>query len=168
LGGFGADRYPVLISEEELVEAALLKYAQQQATKWGAKRFSAEFERRDLEERWLEAARSHTTPYAPTQQEDSVPPPDVPAGPVDATIQDRVIGSDREWVSLARPKYERHSSVPRPPAPPVERRRRRDRRRKHEGSTNDPAWMISPAEAARMSAAGRRLYGLDGPSDRTR
>ena len=39
-------------TDEEL-EAALLSYAHQRATRWGAERFAAEFERRDEEERRL-------------------------------------------------------------------------------------------------------------------
>jgi len=39
-------------TDEEL-ETALLAYAHQRATRWGAERFAAEFERRDEEERRL-------------------------------------------------------------------------------------------------------------------
>jgi hypothetical protein len=87
---------------------------------------------------------------------------------VDDSVQDRVIGTDPEALVLRRPKYSRHSSVPRPPAPEPEESRRRGRRRrqqKGERGTTGSAWMITPAEAARMSPAGRRLYGLDDPSE---
>jgi hypothetical protein len=155
----------VLVSEEELVEIALLKYAQQEATKWGAERFAAEFERRDLEERWLEAARSHTSPYAHAAIAAEAPPPDMLSGPVDAAAQDHVVGSDR-GLHLMRPKYERHSSVPRPPVQEHEPERRRGRGRRRQPPTEGPGWLITPAEAARMSAASRRLYGLEPMPDR--
>lgn len=157
----------MLLSEEEQVETALLRYAQQQAATWGAKQFAAEFERRDLEERWLEAARSKTSPYTPT----SAPDPALPemlSGPVDAAAQESVVGSDRAELQFLRPRHERHSSVPRPPSSDPEPDRRRLRRKKRERSTRDQGWTITSAEAARMSAAGRRLYGLDDPTDRER
>ena len=154
----------MLVSEEELVEIALLKYAQQEATKWGAERFAAEFERRDLEERWLEAARTQTAPHAHMTGATDAPPPDSWSGPVDAAAQDNVVGSDRGGLHLSRPKYERHSSVPRPPSPETDPDRRRPRGRRRQPPTKDPAWLISPAEAARMSTASRRLYGLDEPA----
>ena len=125
-----------MLTEEELVETALLRYAQQRAAKWGADRFRAEFHRRDLEERWLEAG-----------------------------AQDNVLGFDRIDARMVRPAYARHSSVPRPPAEEPVSGGKRQRRRKRDRSKNDPAWMITPAEASRMSAAGRRLYGLDDPSE---
>ena len=152
-------------AEEELVENALLRYAQQRATKWGAERFAAELHRRDLEERWLVAARSGTTPYSPelgatTQAQTGL------SGPVDSGAQEHAIVSDRSEMRMVRPAYARHSSVPRPPAPEPEVKGRRPRRRQKTRKSNAPAPLISPAEAARMSAAGRRLYGLDDPSDR--
>jgi hypothetical protein len=155
----------VLVSEEDLVESALLRYAQQEATTWGAERFAAEFERRDLEERWLEAARSHTSPYAHAPSAADAPPPDMLSGPVDAAAQDNVVGSDRGF-RLMRPKYDRHSSVPRPPVQEPEPMRRRGRGRRRQPPTKDAGWLITPAEAARMSAASRRLYGLEPAPDR--
>jgi len=155
----------MVASEAELVETALLKYAQQQATKWGADRFAAEFKRRELEERWLEAARSHTTPYTPPIDAYDIGHTDALSGPVDAAAQDQVIGSERTELRFLRPKYERHGSVPRPPEQEPEPDRPRTRHRKRDRSTNgNPAWLIKPAEASRMSAAGRRLYGLEDPS----
>lgn len=151
-------------AEEELVETALLRYAQQKATKWGADRFAAEFHRRDLEERWLVAARSGTTPYS-GPADGAVSSPSALSGPVDAAAQDNVVVFDRAEIRMVRPAFERHSSVPRPPTEEPETPRR-PRRRKRERSS-DPSWSITPAEAARMSAAGRRLYGLDDPSDRS-
>ena len=150
-------------AEEDLVENALLRYAQQRATKWGAVRFAAELHRRDLEERWLVAARSGTTPYTPeadttTQAQTGL------SGPVESGAQEHAIGSDRTEMPMVRPAYARHSSVPRPPAPEPELKGRGPRRRKKTRKSNDSARLISPAEAARMSAAGRRLYGLDDPS----
>jgi hypothetical protein len=159
---FGADTHPVLLSEEELVETALLKYAQQAATKWGSDRFAAEFERRDLEERWLVAARSQTTPYSGRTDATDVPMPAMMSGPVDASAQESVVGPCRDELALTRPKHERHASVPRPPGPEPEQNRR-GRRRKRQPSSRDPAWMITSAERARMTAAARRLYGLDDP-----
>ena len=154
-----------MLTEEDLVETALLRYAQQRAMKWGADRFAAEFHRRDLEERWLVAARSGSTPY--TTPVDAMTPSQTGlSGPVDAGAQENVVGSDRTEARMVRPAYARHSSVPRPPAPEPEPKGRSSRRRKRKGPSNDPASVITPAEAARMSAAGRRLYGLDDPSDR--
>jgi hypothetical protein len=153
-----------VLTEEELTETALLRYAQQRATKWGADRFAAEFHRRDLEERWLVAARSGTTPYAAPADE-MTPSHTGLSGPVEAGAQANAVGSDRTEARMVRPAYARHSSVPRPPAPEVESKGRSRRLRPRKGSSNDPGRSISPAEAARMSAAGRRLYGLEDPSD---
>jgi hypothetical protein len=156
-----------VLTEEELTETALLRYAQQRATKWGADRFAAEFHRRDLEERWLVAARSGTTPYAAPDDE-MTPSHTGLSGPVEAGAQENAVGSDRTEARMVRPAHARHSSVPRPPAPEAEPKGRSPRRRTRKRSSNDPGQMISPAEAARMSAAGRRLYGLDDPSDLVR
>jgi hypothetical protein len=153
-----------VLTEEDLVETALLRYAQQRATKWGVERFRAEFHRRDLEERWQVAARSGTTPYndsigATVLSETGM------SGPVEAGAQDNVVGPDRTEARMVRPAYARHASVPRPPAQEAASGGKRPRRRKSKRASNDPAWLISPAEAARMSAASRRLYGLDDPPD---
>jgi len=153
-----------MLTEEELVETALLRYAQQQATRWGAERFAAEFERREQEERWLQVDKSETLRAPGPTDEEHAPGPEMMSGLVDAAVQERVVGSDRVQLGLHRPKYERHSSVPRPPAPEPEGGRRRARRRRRERPTGEPAWVITPAEAARMSPAGRRLYGLDDPA----
>ena len=153
-----------MLAEEELVETALLRYAQQRATKWGAARFAAEFHRRDLEERWLVAARSGITPYS-TPVDAMTPSRTGLSGPVEAGAQENVVGSDRTEARMVRPAYARHSSVPRPPAQEPEPKARSPRRRKRRRPSKDPASSITPAEAARMSAAGRRLYGLDDPSD---
>jgi hypothetical protein len=152
-----------VLTEEELTETALLRYAQQRATKWGADRFAAEFHRRDLEERWLVAARSGTTPYTAPAEGTTLSQTGL-SGPVEAGARENAVGSDRTEARMVRPAYARHSSVPRPPAPEPEpeTKGRSPRRRKRKGSSNDPSWSVTPAEAARMSAAGRRLYGLDG------
>jgi hypothetical protein len=151
----------MFLTEEDLVEAALLKYAQQAATRWGAKRFAAEFARREQEERWLVAAKSNSLRAPGRTDSEDAPRPAILSGLVDAAVQERVVGQDVvEW-GLNRPKYERHSSVPRPPAQESEVDTRRARRRRRERPTKDPGWTITPAEAARMSPAGRRLYGLD-------
>ena len=154
-----------MLTEEELVETALLRYAQKRATEWGADRFAAEFRRRDLEERWLEAARTNTTPYTPLEHARLEPA--ALSGPVDASAQDQVVETSvrDEW-RLERPAHVRHASVPRPPADDPEADRGRLRRRKRERAVNPPAWTISPAEAARMSPAARRLYGLEEPVTR--
>ena len=148
----------MLLTEEELVETALLRYAQQAATKWGAERFAAEFERRNHEERWLRAAGSNTfRAPSPGDVEDA---PGA-AGLVDAAVQERVVGSEHEGLGLNRPKHERHPSVPRPPATEYEGERRRAHRGRRERPTRGAGWMVTPTEAARMSPAARRLYGLD-------
>jgi hypothetical protein len=153
-----------VLTEEELVETALLRYAQQRATKWGADRFRAEFHRRDLEERWLVAARTGTTPY--TSPADATPMTETGlSGPVEAGAQENALGFDRIDARMVRPAYARHSSVPRPPAEAPTTGGKRPRRRKRDRSKSDPAWLITPAEASRMSAASRRLYGLDDPPE---
>ena len=153
-----------MLTEEDLVETALLRYAQKRATEWGADRFAAEFRRRDLEERWLEAARTNTTPYTPLEVRTE---PAALSGPVDASAQDQVVetGIRDEW-RLERPAHVRHASVPRPPADAPEADRGRLGRRKRKRAANDAAWTISAAEAARMSPAARRLYGLEDPVTR--
>jgi hypothetical protein len=153
-----------VLTEEELVETALLRYAQQRAAKWGADRFRAEFHRRDLEERWLVAARTGTTPYAPPADAPTVPENGM-SGPVEAGAQNNAVAFERIEARMVRPAYARHSSVPRPPAEEPRSGGKRPRRRKPKASKNGPAYTISPAEAARMSAASRRLYGLEDPSD---
>jgi hypothetical protein len=154
----------MLLTEEELVETALLRYAQRAATRWGAERFALEFERREQEERWLQAASSKSS-RAPSPTDE--PDPQEPAmlsGLVDAAVQERVVGSGREEWGLNRPKYARHPSVPRPLAPePEESGRRARRRRRARLAERSTASVITPAEAARMSPAGRRLYGLEDP-----
>jgi hypothetical protein len=156
-----------MLTEEDLVETALLRYAQRQATEWGADRFAAEFRRRDLEERWLEAAGTNTTPHSPRQSMGAGPA--VLSGPVDASAQERVVESEhRDAWRLTRPAHARHASVPRPPVEEPERETGRRGRRRRERAQKDPSWTISAAEAARMSPAARRLYGLDDPTTRDR
>jgi hypothetical protein len=156
-----------MLTEEELVETALLKYAQQQATRWGAERFAAEFERREQEERWLRVASSGSSRAPSPTDEEHPPGQPMLSGLVDAAVQEHVVGSEQAGLSLNRPKYERHSSVPRPPVPePAGGRRGRLRRRAR--PTQETAWVITPAEAARMSPAARRLHGLDDPRGRDR
>ena len=149
-------------TEEDLVEIALLRYAHEQAAKWGADRFAAEFERRELEERWLEASKHHTTPYGPSAADE--PDGSLPSGPVDASAHAAVVGPERDAWVLERPKHARHASVPRPPAEEPVTDRKSWRRRKRERAESSVGFRISAAEAASMSAAGRRLYGLDDPS----
>jgi hypothetical protein len=152
----------MVLSENEVMETALLRYAQRAATRWGAERFAAEFRRRDLEERWLEAARSGTSPYgAGTGSVEE--PLGLLSGPVDDAVEQRAVDTGFEQPSFSRPKYRRHPSVPRPPEPEPGAGRSRMRRRERNRPVGDAAWMITPAEAARMSSAGRRLYGLEDP-----
>ena len=82
------------------------------------------------------------------------------SGPVDASTHAAVVGEKRDAWVLERPKYARHASVPRPPAEERAPERARWRRGKRERAVG---WTITPAEAAGMSAAGRRLHGLDDP-----
>ena len=154
-----------MLTEEDLVETALLRYAQKRATEWGADRFAAEFRRRDLEERWVEAARTNTTPYTPLEVSSSEPT--ALTGPVDASAQDLVVetATRDEW-RLERPAHVRHASVPRPPADEPEADRGRLGRRKRKQVTKGAAWTIPAAEVARMSPAARRLYGLEDPVTR--
>ena len=124
-------------TEEELVETALLRYAQQRAIKWGADRFAAEFHRRDLEERWLVAARSGTTPYTPSADE-TTPTETGLSGPVESGAQENAVGADGAKALMVRPAYTRHSSVPRPPRSP------------------------KPRDAARAAANGSRRRAITG------
>jgi hypothetical protein len=159
----------MLLTEEERVETALLRYAQQAATKWGAERFASEFKRREQEERWLLAARSNSFRAPSHTDQADLQEPAVLSGLVDAAVQERVVEAGRTELDLDRPKYARHSSVPRPPTPePDEGGRRARRRRRARLAERSTASVITAAEAARMSPASRRLYGLDDPriSDR--
>jgi hypothetical protein len=159
----------MLRTEEERVETALLRYAQQAATKWGAERFASEFARREQEERWLRAARSNSFRAPSPTDEADVPEPTMLSGLVDAAVQERVVGPGGEELGLNRPKHARHPSVPRPPAPePEEGGRRARRRRRTRLAETSTASVITPAEAARMSPAGRRLYGLEDPRNSDR
>ncbi|MDQ4108389.1 MAG: hypothetical protein M3138_06225, partial [Actinomycetota bacterium] len=90
----------MLLTEEELVETALLRYAQQTATKWGAERFAFEFERREREERWLRAARSNSFRAPTPTDEADVPEPAVLSGLVDAAVQERVVEAGRAELDL--------------------------------------------------------------------
>jgi len=141
-------------------EAALLRYAREQAATWGAERFAAEYLRRDLEERWREAADAHTTPYTPASEPEAA----AYAGPVDAAVQDATVGIDTT-LRLSKAEHARHPSVPRPPAEVPDPSARKHWGRRHRVTSEPTGWTITPAEAARMSAAGRRLYGLDDPTD---
>jgi hypothetical protein len=150
-------------TEEELVELALFRYAHERAARWGADRFAAEFARRELEERWLEASKLNTTPYGPSAGEGGADD-GLPSGPVDAFAETAAVGPERDAWILERPKHARHASVPRPPSPEEEPTRKGWRHRRRERAEATTGWTISPAEAAGMSAAGRRLYGIDDPS----
>jgi len=144
---------------DEELEAALLAYAHREATRWGAERFAAEFERRDEEERRLTGAGSppHRYPWEP--DEVAPPPSSVLSGLVDAAVHDQVIRANPAELDLAEPPRVRHAHVPRPA--PLEPEPRRARRRRRERSVPQRTSVISEAEAARMSPAARRLYGLE-------
>jgi hypothetical protein len=148
----------MLVSEEEEVEAALLRYAQQEATRWGAARFRAEFERRDEEERrLLEAeARNYGLPSALRTHDRRASTPEL----IDESVREHAVPGHHAEPEFRRPKQIRHPHVPRPPAT-SEGGGRRGRRRKRERPSDDAMWMPSAAEIARMSPAGRRLYGID-------
>jgi len=146
--------------DDEQLEAALLAYAHRKATRWGAERFAAEFERRDEEERRLTGAGTPPFRY-PWEPDEIVPPPSsVLSGLVDAAVQEQVIRADPAELDLVEPPKIRHAHVPRP-TPPEPEPPRRARRLRRERAAPQRASVISEAEAARMSPAARRLYGLD-------
>ena len=149
--------------EDEQLEAALLNYAHRKAMTWGAERFAAEFERRDEEERRLTQAGTPPFRY-PWDRE---PEPELMrSGLVDAAVEERVIREDPFELDLEKPPPMKHPNVPRPPAseqePEARRGRKRRRERERQPAQTPPAsYVPSPEEAARMSRAGRRLYGLE-------
>jgi len=146
--------------DDEQLEAALLAYAHRKATRWGAERFAAEFERRDEEERRLTGAGTPPFRY-PWEPDEIVPPPSsVLSGLVDAAVQEQVIRADPAELDLVEPPKIRHAHVPRPAKPEPEPRRRA-RWLRRERDVPQRASVISEAEAARMSPAARRLYGLE-------
>jgi hypothetical protein len=149
----------VVLSEEDLVEVSLLRYAQQRATERGAAWFAAELERRELEERRRADPEPHTFLYRVMAGLDDRGPRI--EGPVDQQVEERVVTSAPS-LQLQRPDPTKHAHVPRPPAETASRGRGRWRRKARPRPTDDAMWMPSPAELARMSPAGRRLYGLDG------
>ena len=143
---------PRPVQTEGTVEAGLLAYAHCEAMRWGAERFAAEFHRRDEEERRLLAAEARAF--------GSLGGTGAPAGPVLAETADRVVGPERDPLDLHRPM--RHPDVPRPPShlPVVEPVARRGRRHARDRLVVERAPTITATEAARMSPAARRLYGL--------
>ena len=155
----GSVERPVLEADhdDEQLEAALFAYAHRKATRWGAERFAAEFERRDEEERRLTGAGTPPFRYPWEPDEIAPPPSSVLSGPVDAAVQEQVIRADPAELDLVEPPKIRHAHVPRPASPEPEPRRRARRR---ERAAPQRASVISEAEAARMSPAARRLYGL--------
>jgi hypothetical protein len=149
--------------EDEKLEAALLNYAHRKAMSWGAERFAAEFERRDDEERRL--THAGTPPFRYPWDKEPEPEP-MRSGLVDAAVEERVIREDPFELDLEKPPPMKHSNVPRPPTPEPEQETRRGRRRKRDrerdrAATPPASYVPSPEEAARMSPAGRRLYGLE-------
>lgn len=155
----------MLMPSDEHVDEPLLKDAQQEAAQWGAGRFAAEFDRREQEEKRLRDAEAGIFfRYPGIAYADDVPAPEMLSGPVDESVGDRVVETVTSHpVEIRKPKPIRHGYVPRPPRADGEPRRRRGRRRERgHGAAAATTWMPSPAELARMSPAGRRLYGLDG------
>ena len=148
----------MLVSEEEEVEAALLRYAQQEAARWGAARFRAEFERRDEEERRLLEAESRNYGLPSALPADARPAsaPEL----IDESVREHAVAGPHTEPDFRRPRQIRHPHVPRPPANSAAAGRRL-RRRERELPSDDSMWMPSSAEIARMSPAGRRLYGID-------
>jgi hypothetical protein len=144
--------------DDEQLEAALLAYAHRKATRWGAERFAAEFERRDEEERRLTGAGTPPFRYPWEPDEIAPPPSSVLSGLVDAAVQEQVIRADPAELDLVEPPKIRHAHVPRPAPPEPQVKRRRLRRER--AAPQRPS-VISEAEAARMSPAARRLYGLE-------
>ena len=151
--------------EEDRLETELLAYAQQKAAGWGAARFAAEFRRRTEEERMLRDAERRAQGELPPAGEGV----DLGLGLVTSEVAEHVVGSFAADLELKQPM--RHAHVPRPPAtelePEPERERRRGRVARRKRSRRDrpspePATTVSAQEAALMSPAGRRLYGLEG------
>jgi hypothetical protein len=153
----------MLLSEDDGVEEALLRYAQQEAAQWGAGRFAAEFDRRDEEERRLKDAEAGIFfRYPGMTYPGDAPPPEMMSGPVDQAVHDRVVEAVAgESDDIRKPNPIRHAHVPRPPAPEGESGRRRGRGPRRERLASGSSRMPSAAELARMSPAGRRLYGFD-------
>jgi hypothetical protein len=147
----------MVLSEEELVEDSLLRYAQQRATQRGAEWFAAELARRELEERRRADPEPHTFLYRVMAGLDDRGPRI--EGPVDQEVEERVV-TPAPRLQLRRPDPTKHAHVPRPPAEPASRRRGW-RRKAGPRPSDDAMWMPAPAELARMSPAGRRLYGVD-------
>jgi hypothetical protein len=145
---------------DELVEAGLLAYAHREASKWGAERFAAEFRRRNEEEQRHRSSEERTFGYQAEPDADGLTGlGSVTNGPVASAVSEQAIGSDPRTMDLHRPM--RHAHVPRPPTQEPAPKGGRGRRR--EQNLPQPAPLISPAEAARMSASARRLYGIPDP-----
>ena len=148
------------LTGDELVEAGLLAYAHKEAARWGAERFAAEFRRRNEEEQRHRSSEERTFGYAAEPDAEGLSGLGaVTNGPVASAVSERAIGSDPRTMDLHRPM--RHAHVPRPPAQDPESAKGRGRRR--ERSVQQPAPLITPVEAARMSASARRLYGIPDP-----
>ncbi len=131
---------------------------------WGAGRFAVEFERREREELLMQ--RGSPFGAAPTARDRAGRGT---WGPVQDDVADLAVEPTGEEVELRRLAPMRHPSVPRPPqdAPEQPANVRRWRRRSAAPSPHPPA--IPAYEAARMSPAARRLYGLpEGPSSNGR
>jgi hypothetical protein len=158
----------MLVPWDEDVDEPLFKGARQEAAQWGADRFAAEFDRREEEERRLRDAEAGIFfRYPGVTYASDVPPPEMMSGPVDQAVGDRVVEAVAgEQVEIRKPKPIPHAHVPRPPRHEKGSGRRHDRRRRREERAPAGSWVPSEAELARMSPAGRRLYGVDDDSDR--
>lgn len=152
----------MLMPWDEEVDDRLFKDAQQEAAQWGADRFAAEFDRREEEERRLRDAEAGIFfRYPGVTYAGDAPPPEMMTGPVDQAVGHRVVEAvAHEGIEIRKPKPIPHAHVPRPPRHETSGRRR-DRRRRREERTPAGSWTPSEAELARMSPAGRRLYGVD-------
>ena len=89
--------------------------------------------------------------------------PSALSGPVDADAQDRLAGIDRSQWRLTKQRHARHPSVPRPPAEEPEERGRRAPSASG-ASDGERSAVAHAGRNAGMSAAGRRLYGIDDPA----
>ena len=157
----------MLMSTDDAFDEYLVKDAQAAATQWGADRFAEEFARRDEEERRLRDAEAGIFfRYPGVTYPDEEPEPAMMTGPVDESVSDRVIEAAAVGtVEIRKPKPIRHAHVPRPPAQEQSSGPRRSWRRRGQDRATRWSWAPSEAELARMSAAGRRLYGVDSGND---
>jgi hypothetical protein len=128
----------------------------------------------------VEAPATGPAPIEPAPIEAPYPtPPQVaaPIGPVLAETEGRLAEEHAYGLDLHRPSPVKHPHIPRPadeapaPVPTSRRERRREKKRRKEVKPEavDRRSAIMEAQFAHMSAAGRRLYGLEPlPDERQR